>query len=244
MYGIVLMAAMAGGVEAPEFGRRGCSCSSCYCSCSSCYSYCSCSSWCSCSSCKGSRRHSRCHGCHGCHSSCHCSGYSYCHGCSGCHGYCHGGGYCSGYCSGYCTGGYCSGYCTGGYCTGGYCTGCYGGCAVPYAAPIMKAPEGGKVIEEKKIEKKQEGSVAAPARIIVNLPANAKLTVDGEMTTSTSATRVFESPTLPAGRLFTYTLKAEYNRDGRNVVVAKDVKITAGETVNVSLAEAAAVASR
>src|SRR5581483_6517612 len=138
MYGIVLMAAMAGGVEAPEFGRRGCSCScsSCY-SCSGCWS--SCSSCYSSCSCKGTRvKRSRCHGCsscHGCYSSCHgcyssCHGcYSSCHGCySGCYASCHGG------------------------CYGGCYAGCYGGCA----APAMTAPvEGGKVIEEKKIEQKK-----------------------------------------------------------------------------------------
>lgn len=82
----------------------------------------------------------------------------------------------------------------------------------------------------------------ASARINVTLPADAKLTVDGVSTTSTSANRLFESPTLAAGKTYSYTLKAEYTRDGKPVVVAKDVNVFAGANVNVSLFEA--VASR
>ena len=237
MYGIVLMAAMTGGVEAPEFGRRCSGCSSCS-SCSSCWSCSSCSS---CSSCKGTRvRRSKCSGCSSCWScsgSCHVS-YSSCY--SSCYGSCHSYGCHTSY-------GTCHGY----GCTMSYGT-CHGyGCATSYgctmAAPVIEhaappaKPEGGKTIET---PKGAEANVAAPARIIVSLPADAKLMVDGTPTTSTTANRVFESPTLPAGKAFSYELKAEYNRDGKPVVVAKNVKISAGATVNVSLFETAAVASR
>ena len=85
-------------------------------------------------------------------------------------------------------------------------------------------------------------------------PANAKIlyagtstlwrTVDGAATVSTTATRIFESPTLETGKAYSYNLKAEFARDGKSVVVAKKVRITAGSTVNVSMFEAAAVASR
>ena len=47
-------------------------------------------------------------------------------------------------------------------------------------------------------------SAAAPARLFVNLPADAKLTIDGEVTTSTSEERIFVSPELAPGKSYSY----------------------------------------
>jgi uncharacterized protein (TIGR03000 family) len=103
--------------------------------------------------------------------------------------------------------------------------------------------EGGKSIEKGPDPKTlPEASVAAPASLFVSLPAEAKLTIDGEATTSNTAERVFVSPTLEPGKGYTYTLKAEFARDGKNVVVSKDVAVSAGAAVRVSMFEA--VASR
>jgi uncharacterized protein (TIGR03000 family) len=97
-----------------------------------------------------------------------------------------------------------------------------------------------------KLIEKGKAEAAAPATIIVNLPANARLTIDGVVTTSVSARRVFESPALEAGKTYSYTLKAELNQDSNTVVVSKNVTITAGAKVEVTLsaADASAVASR
>ena len=51
--------------------------------------------------------------------------------------------------------------------------------------------------------------MAAPATVVVTLPASAKLTVDGSATSSTSAVRTFVSPTLLPNRDYTYTLTAD-----------------------------------
>jgi len=58
---------------------------------------------------------------------------------------------------------------------------------------------------------------AAPARIVVSLPADANLKIDGNLMASNSPRRVFESPKLEACKAFTYTFQAEYRRDGKPV---------------------------
>ena len=101
--------------------------------------------------------------------------------------------------------------------------------------------------KEEKIERKPKGEVMAPAPavLIVSLPADANLRIDGEPTTSTSARRVFVSPNLNPGRDFHYNLKAEFVRDGRTVTVSKEVAVRAGNQTQVTLEPvAASVASR
>jgi len=82
------------------------------------------------------------------------------------------------------------------------------------------------------------------ALIVVSLPADAKLTIDGEATTSTSDKRVFLSSNLPTGQEFHYTLKAEVVVNGKSVEVSKVVTVRAGEETNVTLAAPTAVAER
>ncbi len=162
------------------------------------------------------------------------------HGCSSCCG----GGYscCGGGYSSCCGGGY-SGCCGG--CTG--CTGCTGGVqwGTPVGVPVetkpMTKPE---EIPTKPTDKPKESAVPAPATIIVSLPADAKLTIDGAATISTSSERVFTSPLLPAGEDFHYTLKAEYVRDGQPVAFSKDVTVRAGLETRVNMEPTSGVASR
>jgi uncharacterized protein (TIGR03000 family) len=75
----------------------------------------------------------------------------------------------------------------------------------------------------------------APATIVVNLPADAKLLIDDVATTSTSATRVFSSPALERGKEYTYTLKAEVNKDGKTMTATKTVTVRAGEETRVTM---------
>jgi uncharacterized protein (TIGR03000 family) len=81
------------------------------------------------------------------------------------------------------------------------------------------------------------------ATIIVSLPAEAKLTIDGNPTTSTSNRRVFVSPELPTGRTFNYTLKAEVSVAGRTEVITKVVSVQAGSETQAQLELPANVAS-
>jgi len=68
---------------------------------------------------------------------------------------------------------------------------------------------------------------------VVSLPENARLTVDGYVTKSTSAERTFVSPALQNGATYTYTLQAEIVREGRSVVETQSVNVRAGETTRV-----------
>ena len=82
------------------------------------------------------------------------------------------------------------------------------------------------------------------ATIVVSLPADAKLMIDDQPTTSTSDHRVFVSPSLTAGKDFTYTLKAEITVNGKATVVSQVVTVRAGEESQVTLAAPAGVAAR
>jgi uncharacterized protein (TIGR03000 family) len=96
---------------------------------------------------------------------------------------------------------------------------------------------------EKKVS--EEISTSAPATLVVNLPADAKLLIDDAATTSTSTRRIFVSPKLPVGQEFTYSLKAEFTKNGKPVVVSKEVSVRAGAEVNVTIEAAiAGVVSR
>jgi uncharacterized protein (TIGR03000 family) len=103
--------------------------------------------------------------------------------------------------------------CGGGYCGGGGCAG--GVCGV---MPHHAFYDG-----------------ESPGMLIVNLPADARLTFDGVATTSTSAQRTFRTPPLQTGQDYTYTLRAEVNRDGVTSEVTQVVTVRAGETTRISL---------
>jgi uncharacterized protein (TIGR03000 family) len=76
---------------------------------------------------------------------------------------------------------------------------------------------------------------AAPATIVVSLPAEAKLLVDGDATSSTSTVRVFQSPALEQNQTYYYTLNGELLRDGQIVKTSQRVAVRAGEETRVEL---------
>jgi uncharacterized protein (TIGR03000 family) len=127
--------------------------------------------------------------------------------------------------------------------------GCYGGMPVGgvgtydgmQVAPSTTQPEG-----VRKMPKPGGGSamLPAPATIVVDLPAEARLSIDGDPTTSTGGQRVFVSPELNPGRDYHYTLKAEIVRDGKPVAVAQEVAVRAGEETQVTLTLPSGVAQR
>jgi uncharacterized protein (TIGR03000 family) len=182
-----------------------------------------------------------CHGCHGCYG-CGCYSYSCgcygcgCYGCGGCYRYSCGCWGCGCYSYG------CGCYSYGCYGCGGYVSyGCYGCCgtvvqpaAPAHGAPAVKPatpPAGGDMPPVKK-----EGAAAkAPAQLVVNLPAQATLTIADQPTQSTSAVRRFVSPALEPGKNYSYTLKAELERDGQKLTATKEVTVRAGETTEVTL---------
>jgi uncharacterized protein (TIGR03000 family) len=77
-------------------------------------------------------------------------------------------------------------------------------------------------------------SLQLPAQIVVTLPADARLTIDDGATQSVGTTRVFRSPPLPQDHPYSYTLKAEFVRDGKTVSVTKTAAVSAGKETLVS----------
>jgi uncharacterized protein (TIGR03000 family) len=119
----------------------------------------------------------------------------------------------------------------------------YGGCGTPvYGAPTFGAPvypgtpaPVGEPIKKMPSGDKKTGLDPAEATIVVTLPEDARLSVDGTDTTSTSGVRLLVSPTLEPGRDFHYTLRAEVTRDGKPVRVEKTIAVRAGEETQVTL---------
>ncbi len=91
-----------------------------------------------------------------------------------------------------------------------------------------------------------KGSLEAPATIIVSLPAEAKLLVDGTPTASQSSERRLVSPVLQPGRDFHYTLTAEIVRDGQTVRQSQTIAVRAGQETRVpfTFTQPAVTASR
>jgi uncharacterized protein (TIGR03000 family) len=234
MYSMVLMMALSTSASTPA----------------SCHGYNGCSGGYACNgyACNGYR-----HGCHGFFGGLFnghgCAGYACNGGCNGCNGYrhgCHGlfGGLFGGWRNG-CNGG-CYGYrhgchgCAGAGCTGGHPPALPPAEKKPGAAPAKPAAPAGAP----KVEKKEEARVPTPARLLVNLPAEAKLTIDDVVTTSTSTTRLFVTPELAPGKDYIYTLKAEVTRDGKSETVIKQVTVRAGMTTETTLEIPVATASK
>src|SRR5262249_9706600 len=72
-----------------------------------------------------------------------------------------------------------------------------------------------------------------PATVVVTLPADARLTIDGHPTRSTSGTRWFVTPPLRPGQEYTYTFRAELVRPGQTITVARQVPVWAGRQTDV-----------
>jgi len=189
-----------------------------------------------------------------------CIGTTACHGHGlfsghGCHGFLFGGhklfgGHCLGACHGTachgtaCHGGHrlfnghgCHGFLFGGHKLFGGCHGCLGvSCYGGQPMPTEKVPV-------KPTDKKTE--LYAPANLIVTLPADAKLSIDEAITSSTGTVRSFVTPELERGKTYYYTLKAEITRDGKAEIISREVEVRAGEATRVMIeAPATATVSR
>jgi uncharacterized protein (TIGR03000 family) len=119
-----------------------------------------------------------------------------------------------------CYGSSCYG-CYGSSCYG--CSGCYGGVAVVPTAPGTQA------------------YVANPlptqGTVIVQLPSEARLYVDGQLANLTSATRTVVTPELKPNQDYFYAIKAEATVDGKVVTQTKRVTVQAGKLVRIDFAD-------
>jgi uncharacterized protein (TIGR03000 family) len=84
---------------------------------------------------------------------------------------------------------------------------------------------------------------AAPARITVRLPADARLYVDDVLCPLTGDTRSFPTPALKPGRPYSYTLAAEITENGRTIRVTRKVDVRPGEETAVNFGDRRALAA-
>lgn len=202
MYSMVLMAALTTGGATPDWHcHRYAGCCGCYGGCYGCYG-----------------------GCSGC--------YGGCYGCfGGCYGGCWGGwGGCYG-----CWGGYASwggGYGYGGGGMGGYPGTVYPGAVAPGGAT---GPSGERLDmpedSGKNKSKNKEGTMldTTKARLVVELPSNAKLFIDDMPMKNTSGMRTFNTPPLEPGQAYYYIVRVETVRDGKTVSESRRVIVRAGQ---------------
>jgi len=79
--------------------------------------------------------------------------------------------------------------------------------------------------------------VPAPnGKVMITLPADAKLSFNGTVAAGTGSVRTFQTPPLEPGKDYTYTLSAEVMVDGKIQTVSEKVIVRAGEETKVTLA--------
>lgn len=78
-------------------------------------------------------------------------------------------------------------------------------------------------------------SLSQPASVVVSLPDDAILTIDGHSTAHTSEVRRFVSPALPFGKEYQYTFKAEVKHGGETLTATQTVVVRAGEESRLTL---------
>jgi uncharacterized protein (TIGR03000 family) len=140
-------------------------------------------------------------------------------GCHGCWGGCHGCWGCYGGCYG------CWGCCGG--CYGGW--GCYGGCYGGYMTPHHKK-------KQQNQNQDQNSQVKARAKLVVQLPTDATLSINNKQVSTKEGKRVFKTRPLRRGKKYYYTVVASREGDdGQPVTVKKRVRVRAGKTTRVSL---------
>jgi uncharacterized protein (TIGR03000 family) len=98
--------------------------------------------------------------------------------------------------------------------------------------PVMPPGHGP---EKKDADKKDEKKDAAPGKVQINLPEDARLLFNGTAAAGTGATRSFTTPPLAPGQSYAYDLTAEVTRDGRVQTITERVVVRAGEKTRVTL---------
>jgi len=71
------------------------------------------------------------------------------------------------------------------------------------------------------------------AQLTVNVPADAQVWFEDQLTTATGAARHFDSPPLVPGSRYIYDIKARWNDHGREVTQEQQVEVSAGDHIDV-----------
>lgn len=87
--------------------------------------------------------------------------------------------------------------------------------------------------DPEKPERETMNVPADRAAVVVMLPADARLRVNGQPTSQISEQRRFHTPTLQTGHRYHYTIQVEYQRDGRTIVNERRVDVMPGQVTTV-----------
>jgi uncharacterized protein (TIGR03000 family) len=102
---------------------------------------------------------------------------------------------------------------------------------LPSAARTSPSPASdGKELELTSIRAEESRPVSNSARLVVDLPADARLYINGGL----YPTRTFRTPALESGKPYHYVVRAEIVRDGRTESETRYVGVTAGDEITVS----------
>jgi uncharacterized protein (TIGR03000 family) len=103
--------------------------------------------------------------------------------------------------------------------------------------PVMPKAEGTSEI-------RMEASVPANrARLIVEVPEDAKLYIDDQLMKTTSARRNFSTPDLEPGQTYYYMLRVEVTRDNTRHSETRRVLIRPGQEAKATFTESSIVAA-
>src|SRR5712692_4227156 len=80
-----------------------------------------------------------------------------------------------------------------------------------------------------------EATTERAVRINLRVPADAKIWFDGRETIQTGTARSFESPRLAVGPEYTYEVRIQSKRDGKEVTQIRQVIVHAGDQINLTL---------
>jgi len=99
--------------------------------------------------------------------------------------------------------------------------------------------------KDKDKDKDKGETTAAPdrARLIVEVPSDAKLFIDDKPMKTTSERRSFSTPALVEGESYFYEVRVELMRAGKPVTETKKVTIKAGEVARVDFKKLDSTAS-
>jgi uncharacterized protein (TIGR03000 family) len=96
-----------------------------------------------------------------------------------------------------------------------------------------------KPAEKVTVPPKKESSAGKGAKIIVDLPSDAKLFIDDQPIKVNSQHPIFATPNLEYGKTYYYELRAEMVKDGKTVTDTKRVVFHAGDELRESFANLA-----
>src|SRR5438270_9486748 len=80
---------------------------------------------------------------------------------------------------------------------------------------------------------------ASPAYLVVTVPADAEVEIEGAKTKATGELRRYQSPPLQAGVKYHYTIKATWKEDGKDRTLQLDVPVSAGNETPVDFVKEA-----